>query len=315
MLNILLLVIASIILVRSASSLVHSLVTLASLFKISEFAVSFILMAVVTSLPEIFVGVGSAVAAVPTLALGNVLGSNVVDLTLIVAIPVLLAKGMTVRSIIARRDALYMLVFALSPIILLLDGTLSRLDGLVLLIFYGFYLARVIQQRTHFQQVSNRVEKRVAAREIWVFPIAILSLFGSSSLLVWSAQNLAIQLSIPVSLVGLFVVAVGTSLPELAFGLKAVELKHTGQVLGNLLGSVVANSTLVLGLTVLISPISIQDWSLYLVSIFFLVIVLILFEIGVYTDKKLDVREGLLLIFVYLIFLLTEFGVQLVRIE
>lgn len=311
MLNVILLIASSIVLVRTAAALVHALTVIGKYLKLSEFTVSFILMAIVTSLPEIFVGIGAALGKVPTLSLGNILGSNIVDLTLIIAIPIFLSGGIAVRSIIARRDALYMLVYALTPIILLLDGILSRFDAIILLIFYGFYILRLFQQKTHFQELFNHVDEKLVLREVGVFVVAIVFLLLSAEGLVYSAKNLAFNLNIPVSLIGLFLVAVGTSLPELAFGLKAVELKHTGQILGNLMGSVVANSTLVLAVTALITPIVIHDFSLIFSSVAFLVAVLLLFEIGVYTDKKLDIQEGLILLFVYIFFLITEFSLQI----
>lgn len=310
-LSLILLIIASIVLVRTAAALVHSLAALAGFFRLSEFSVAFILMAVVTSLPEVLVGVSAAITGIPILSLGNVIGSNIADLTLIVALPVLLAGGLPVRSILARRDTWYMFVFALAPIVLLLDKTLSRLEAVILLVFYLLYVLRLLQQRTRFSGFANHVEKKVAVQQVGVFAVAILFLVGSSQLVVFAAKGLAVSLDVPVALIGLFVVAVGTSLPELAFGLKAVELKHSGQILGNLLGSVVANSTLVLAITSLISPIQVTNLSLVFSSIFFLVLVLVLFEIGVYTDKKLSVREALALLLVYFLFLLTEFGLQL----
>ncbi len=311
MFNVILLIASSIVLVRAAAALVHALAVIGKYLKLTEFTVSFILMAIVTSLPEIFVGIGAALAKVPALSLGNVLGSNIVNLTLIIAIPVFLSGGIAVRSIIARRDALYMLFFALAPVILLIDGTLSRVDALALLIFYALYILRLFHQRTHFQDLVNHVDTKLIWREVTIFVIAIFFLLASSEVLVYSAKNLAYDFNIPVSLIGLFLVAAGTSLPELAFGLKAVELKHTGQVLGNLLGSVVANSTLVLALTALVSPIVISNFSLIFSSVAFLITVLVLFEIGVYTDKKLDVQEGIMLLFVYIFFIITEFFLQL----
>lgn len=311
MLNVILLIASSIVLARTAAALVHAVAVIAKYLKLTEFSVSFILMAIITTLPENFVGISAALAKVPTLALGNVLGSNIVNLTLIIAIPIFLSGGIAVRSIIARRDALYMLFYALAPVILLIDGTLSRGDALILLTFYAFYILRLFHQRTHFQDLINHVDTKLVWREVAVFVIAVFFLLASSEVLVYAAKNLAGDFNIPVSLIGLFFVAVGTSLPELAFGLKAVELKHTGQVLGNVLGSVVANSTLVLALTALVSPIVIHSFSLIFSSVAFLVAVLILFEIGVYTDKKLDIQEGILLLFVYILFIITEFSLQL----
>lgn len=313
LINLALLLIASIVLVKAAASLVHAVAAIGGYLKLSEFTVAFILMAIVTSLPEVSVAVSAGLAGQSTLALGNALGSNLVNLTLIIAVPILIAGSLPVRSILARRDAVYMAVIAVVPMVMLLDGDITRLEGLLLLVFYGLYLFRLFQQRTQFAGFTNHVSREVAFRQGLVFLVGTLALLAGAEFLVMAAGNLAELVQIPVSLVGIVLVAVGTSLPELAFGLKAVELRHEGEVLGNILGSVVANSTLVLALTALIQPIVVEDFSLIATTMIFLLGVLVLFLVGVYTDKKLDIKEALVLLLVYFMFLIAEFGVEIIQ--
>lgn len=313
LMSLVLLLVASIVLVKAATTLVHAVAAIGGYLKLSEFTTSFILMAVVTSLPEISVAVSAGLAHQSTLALGNALGSNLVDLTLIIAVPVLMAGSLPVRSILARRDAIYMAIVALVPMLMLLDGDITRLEGLLLLVFYGLYLFRLFQQRTRFAGFANHVSREVALRQGVIFLFGALVLLASAEVLVYAAQSLADVVGVPISLIGIVLVAVGTSLPELAFGLKAVELKHESEVLGNILGSVVANSTLVLALTALINPVVVEDFSLMATTMVFLLGVLVLFLFGVYTDKKLDVKEALVLLLVYLMFLIAEFGVEIVQ--
>lgn len=306
-----LITLASVVLAKSAAVLVHSITSISGYLKLSEFTTSFILVALVTSLPEVAVGISASLAGKPTLSLGNVLGSNLANLTLIVAIPVLMMGTLPVRSILARRDATYMAIIALVPIALLLDGRLGRAEALILLIFYGLYLFRLLQQQVKFSSLVKHTPRAEALKQAGYFILATLFLLGSAQLLVYSATQIALYLKIHLTLVGIVLVAVGTSLPELAFGLKAVKLKHEGEVLGNVLGSVVTNSTIVLALTALISPITLAQPTSVSVSALFLLGVLTLFLIGVYNDKKLDVREALVLLFTYLLFLIFEFGVEI----
>lgn len=311
--NLLLLIGSSIILVRSATVLVKAITRISAYYKISEFTVSFLVIAMVTSIPEIAVGINAALDGNSVLALGTALGSNLVDLTLVIAIPTLVAGGIRVNSIIARRDTLFMAVFALVPLLMLANNTISRIDAVILLVFYGLYVYRLISQRTHFTGFADHTTHRMFIQSVTTFVVAVLFLFGASRILVYAASNISLVLDIPILLVGLVLVSAGTSLPELAYELKAVSLKHNDQALGNVLGSVVANSTLVLAITALIQPIQIENWDAILSTVVYLIVVLILFTVGVYVDKEIKVREALVLLLIYFIFLLTEFGLEIIH--
>lgn len=310
LINLLVLIFASIVLVRATTLIVSSISAISAYFKISEFTVAFILMAFVTSLPEIAIAVSSALNGQSRLALGTALGSNLADLTIVIAIPTLVAGGIKVRSIIARKDSLFMALFALIPLIMMTDGKISRPDGIILVIFYFLYMYRLLSQRMHFTTPTGPFRNHVIF-EAAKFVTAVLFLFGASQVLVNSATNIASVLEIPLVIVGLILIAAGTSLPELAYELKAVSTKHNEQALGDVFGSVVANSTLVLAVAALISPIVIQDFAAIIVTIGFLILVLFFFVIGIYTDKELEVREALILLLIYFIFIFSEFGLEI----
>lgn len=312
-LHLVLLGLFSFLLVQASIRIINSLTTLSRFLALREFSIAFILMALATSLPEIFVGITSALENTPVLSLGNVLGSNIANLTLVTGIVVLSCRRLFARSIIVRRDALYMAVYSSVPLLLLLDSNLSRIDGVILILFYFFYLGKLLQQRSSFKERHNHIARKEASRSLIIFTIAVLVLLASAEGIVYSAEKIAVDLGIPVSLVGLFFVSLGTSLPEIVFELKAVENKHSGLVLGDLVGSVVTNSTLVLGITALIRPIHIQSLDIFLTPIIYLIVVLAAFEIFVRTDKKLVTWEGLFLIITYILFLLTELGLEILH--
>jgi len=120
------------LLILSGYLLVKTLSKIAVFLKLSEFIIAFIIMAFATSIPELFVGISSAISKNPALSLGNVIGSNIVDLTFIIGIAVVLARGITINKEV-RKDSLYMFLIALIPIILMLIGNgLSRIDGVIL---------------------------------------------------------------------------------------------------------------------------------------------------------------------------------------
>ena len=142
----------------------------------------------------------------------------------------------------------------------------------------------------------------------WVFFAIALLLFAADSLVKVSV-SLAMAFNLPLLLVGLLIVAVGTTLPELVFSIEALRNKQSNMVLGNLLGSIVANGTLVIGLAVLISPITIANPQTYLVSTMAFLLIFTLFYFFVRSKQRLDHWEGALLLIVYLIFAFFEWRV------
>lgn len=307
--NLLILFASTIVLARSSLFLVRSLVNIAAFFRLTEFSVAFILMALATSLPEIFVGISAALENAPTLVLGNVVGSNIVDLTLVFGVVILVSGGLYSKSVIAKRDSLYMMMFSSAPIMLMFDGMLSRGDAVILMIFYSIYIMRLLDQRKSFHETETHVTSRDALQSFLIFMVGALLLIFSAQVLVYAAKNLADILGFSVGLVGLFIVALGTSLPELAFELQAIKKHEDSLVLGDLIGSVVTNSTLVLAITALFRPIIIPDITVYATPTLFLAVILVLFEVVVRQDKKLGLVEGLLFLFIYVFFLISEVGV------
>ncbi len=291
--------------VKATTWLIKSSARLARFYNISEYTISFLVIAFATSLPELLVGVISALDKNPSLSYGNVLGSNIADLTIILAIPLLVGGSISTKEIIKNKDLLYTVFFGVFPFVLLRDGLLSRLDALVLLVAYLFYLTLVLRRNTILEALVNNLHNTKVYKEFCIFFMSVLVLLMSASGLVKVAENIGVLLNLPLIFIGITVTALGTSLPELVFGLKAIKTNHKGEVLGNIVGSVVANSTLVLGVTALISPIN-KDGDLGFTSVLFLLATLLLFYLFSITGKKLGKIEAALLIVVYIVFLYIE---------
>ncbi|MBU0708527.1 sodium:calcium antiporter [Patescibacteria group bacterium] len=304
--HLLLLIISSIVLVKATTVIIIALEKMSRFLKLREFSIAFILMAIATSLPELFVGITSAIEGTPILTLGAVLGSNIVNLTLVTGIAVIASRGIPARSIIFRRDALYMAIYAAIPLILLSDRVLSRGDGVIILIFYGLYLVKLINQRSLFKKRSDHVTSREALYNLTLFIVSVVVLLISADVLVRVAVRIAGDFNIGLGLVGIIFIAIGTSLPELVLEIRAVQKQHASLALGDLVGSVVANSTLVLGIAAIISPIEVDLLDIFLVPLLYLFVILVIFEVFVRTDKKLVIWEGVFLFMMYIAFLLTE---------
>ena len=142
-----------------------------------------------------------------------------------------------------------------------------------------------------------------------LFLAALPLLFFTSKFVVQSGKALAFDLALPAIFIGLFFLAIGTSLPELIFQSRAVLRGNKEMALGDLIGSVIANSTLVLGITAIIAPIEANIF-LFMTSSFFMIILCFLFAIFLETGNKLNWKEGLLLLLLYVLFLMVEFNLK-----
>lgn len=300
----------ALILIASGGFLIKSLLKISSFLRLTEFVVAFVIMAISTSIPELFVGINSAIIGKPSIALGTVIGSNIADLTLVIGVVILLSKGIKIKSKFIRRDSIWMFAFALLPILLMLIGSsISRIDGVILLTaFFAFVFFMIRQKREFEAKVENNVKRWEIFGNFFIFIISLLALFFSSDQLVKYGSNLAIDLMMPPIFVGLFFIALGTSLPELVFESRAALAKHPQLALGDMIGSVVANSSLVLGVTALIMPIT-ADIYLFLTSAAFMLVICFLFSAFVY-GSKISWMHGIALIFFYVLFLVIELSLK-----
>lgn len=309
----------SFLLIKATDILVVNLRGFSRATGIGQFAVTSFLLALATSLPELFVGVTSALEGEPVLSLGNIIGSNIANLSLVIGGAALIGGVVRVHGTFLRRDVFYAFLAGAAPMVLLLDKSLSRVDGLILLALYGYYNIWVFTER-HRELVAEGSEKEGFIRRLirkinhrgtrielaWIF-LGIAGLLFSADMLVKIAKQMALALNIPILLIGLLLVAIGTSLPELVFELKAVREKQSEMVFGDLLGSIVANGTLIIGITSLISPIKIQALNEYLLATMAFVLIFGLFYFFIRTKKKLERWEGAVLLGIYLAFVLFEF--------
>ena len=297
----------SFLLIKAADILVSSLKRLSQFSHLGKFALTSFIIALATSLPEFFVGIAAALENKPNLSLGNVIGSNIANLSLVIGGTTLIGGAMSVVGDVLKKDIFYTFLAGSLPLILLLDNNLSRVDGLILLIVYVWYVATVLKLKKRHKWFG--IIKRLGRKETelsWIFLGIILLLF-SADMIVKVSVKVATSFSVPLLLIGLFLVAVGTSLPELSFGIGAIRQHQIAMVFGNLLGSIVANSSLILGVTALISPIKIIYLQEYLLATIFFILIFGAFYLFVRTKRKLERWEGGALFLFYLLFALVEF--------
>jgi cation:H+ antiporter len=304
---------ACILLVVAGTLLVKCLVKLATFLKLNEFIAAFVLMAICTSLPELFVGITSALAGKPAFSLGNVIGSNIVDITLIAGITVVLARGIRINSPLIRKEVFGMVVLAALPMVLMFIGKeLSRLDALILLgafLIYFYIMLNAGKKGLHRHAMQDSVSPWAGLGVFILFIGCAVGLYFSAGMVVRYGTQLAIDLALPPILVGLFFVALGTSLPELTFSTRASLTRHAPLALGDLVGATVTNSTVVLAVTALIQPIT-NSFFVFLTSAVFMVAISFLFATFIASGNRLTWREGVSLILFYILFVIVELELE-----
>ncbi len=246
-------------LVRGASNLALS-------FGVSILVIALTFVAIGTSMPEMLVSVQAALSGKSDLAIGNVIGSNIANIGLILGATGLITP-LRVKAIMLRREIPIMILFTIFALILMLDGRIGREDGIILLLAFigfniGFYILAKKEKATREQllaELDEKPEKRPGrAREFFFLIAGILVLVLGSRLIVEGAVNLARMMGISEFLIAITLVAFGTSLPELAASLAAAFHGETDLAIGNVVGSNVANLLLVLGATAFLQPITVD---------------------------------------------------------
>lgn len=307
----------SIVLIRATDLLLVHLKALSRKTGLGGFFLTSLVLGLATSLPEFFVGITAALEGTPTISLGDIIGSNIADLSLVVGLAALLGGSLTISGESNSEDLAHAFMAGVIPLLLLLDKTLSRVDGLILISLYGFYHYYVLKdKRTGLDKeegliagILRRLRANHVERDFSLLFLGLVLLVFSADMIVRFGRSLAFKLNLPIFLIGLFLVAIGTSLPELVFELKAVIKRESDMFMGNLLGSIVANSTLIIGLVAFIAPIRINALYEYITAVFFYVLIFSLFYLFVRTKNKLERWEGAVLLLVYVFFVIFELAI------
>lgn len=291
---------------------VSGLMKMAKFLGWREFVVAFFVMAMAGSLPNLFVGLSSAFHKIPQLSFGDIVGGNLIDLTIVVALAALIAKGLPAKSRMVQTSAIFTIAIAILPLLLILDGTLGRGDGILLILVFAFYIFWLFSKKERFTKVYDNgkippvKEFRIFIKSLGKVILGIAMLLIAAEGIVRAAFFFAGSLNLPLALIGILIVGFGNALPEAYFAIVSARKGQTWMILGNLMGSVIVPATLVLGIVAIICPIEIPDFSPFAIARFFLIISAIFFLFFVRTDRKITKREAFCLLGIYIIFVLVE---------
>ena len=321
LLDIVLIVIGVAMVLYGADRLTEGASALARRMNIPEIIIGLTIVAAGTSAPELFVSLVSALKGTPDLAVGNVVGSNTMNCMLIVGCAAMVAP-MTISRSTVKRDIPFSVGASVLLMLLALNSFLGRWDGIILLISFAVFMAYTLSQAKKGQAEGqteedhgdgsddpisggNGITQNRPHDPVWKNVLFLLGglllLVGGSNLFVDSASSVAASLGVSEGVVGLTVVAGGTSLPELATSVVAARKGQSAIAIGNVIGSNVFNILLILGLTATISPLAIVGITTIDMAVMLLSVALVwLFSFTRFTVER---WEGALLVGGYLVYL------------
>lgn len=305
-------IISCLILFWAGKWLITGLVRMAHFLGWREFVVAFLAVAFAGTIPNLFVGISSVIHKIPQLSFGDIVGGNVVDLTIVMALAVLIAKGLPAQSRMVQTSSIFTMVIAILPLLLILDGVLGRGDGLILILCFFFYIFWLFSKKERFTKVYEENKTPVVKKfetfikNLGKVILGIVFLLVAAEGMVRSASFFAKTINLPISLIGILIIGLGNALPEAYFAILSARRGQTWMILGNLMGSIIMPATLVLGLVALLSPIQIADFSPFVIARIFLIISAIFFFIVIKTGQKITKKEAIFLLAIYILFVLLE---------
>lgn len=306
LLNALWILVGVVLVLWGADRLTEGAVSVAERLRVPQIVIGLTIVALGTSMPELCVSVVSALKGTPDLAVGNIVGSNIFNALLIVGVAALVAPMTILRSTVFK-DVPCALV---ASVVLLMmcqnDWVITRLDGAILFVFFLVFMRLTIKGATSAQPAPQAAEEKEASAGkqpmkgwlagLWMV-VGLAALIGGSNLFVGGATEVARALNVSDAVIGLTIVAGGTSLPELATSVVAAKKGNSGIAIGNVLGSNVLNILFILGLTGMISPMHIEG--ITNVDLYMMLVSTIMIWFFSFTKYTIERWEGAVLVLTF----------------
>lgn len=307
-----LLLVSVTIFLMATTFIIRSSSLLARILGLSAFSISFILMAFATSLPEIFLGLISSSKGLGEMGVGIILGSSIVNLTLITGLIAVFSKKIKTDNKYRKRQALTLVLVSTITILVLFDGMVGTAEALVLIVGYFIYLMELWFSRARAEKIFTDIELSKFLPTGIVLMLSMTTLVIIGDVLINSSRDISVGIfgdmgGTEALVFGAIVLSVITAVPELLFEFQNIRKNKKRIALGDLMGAVGTNSTLAIGLIALVSPIVIPVTLTFQVLLFFFGFSLVLFLIFLYTKEELDWWEGLILVNTYIVFLFLLF--------
>lgn len=314
-------IISLVVLSKSSQIVVDNSVKMAKMTRLGQLVIGFILLSVTTTLPELAVSFSAITSGNVSISIGNLLGSNITNLCLILGMTAIMAP-IVIRERTFNKLMTLLFLASIIPLLLFAITQLSGIIGIFLIgVFIAFSLYSVKEKITPellFREPRDVVKKFLQPFKFYqsgiLIAVGIFGLLLSARFLVSSASNMASMLNIAESVIGATIIAVGTSVPELSIAITGARKKHYPLVVGNIIGACLTNITLVLGIVLLVSPFTINI-SIFSTLVIFVIASTMITWYFFISGRKIDRLEGVILLFIYIIFLMFMFGLQITLIE
>ena len=310
--NLVLIFLGFFLLVIGGEFIVRASVALSLRFNISKFVIGMTVVSFATSLPELIVSINAALNNSPSIAINNVVGSNIANIGLVLALIALLSN-ISVNEKSFRRDWSWM--FFLSIMLWLFittDNELNGFEGFLLIALLVNFVYKVLKNSDSIELLNDVDDKLKLTSNfkilIWLF-ISSLTLYYGAEFLVEGAVKFANQINISEAVISVSIVAIGTSIPELAASLVAIAKNEKGISVGNLIGSNIFNIGSVLGITAIIKDIPIANEIIQRDIIWMMVFTVLIMLLSVLPEKnKISKYKGLIMLVGYFVFIFLAFA-------
>ena len=298
-----LLIVGFVFLIKGSDFFVDGASSIASLLKIPTIIVGLTIVAFGTSAPEAAVSITSAITGNNAMAVSNIIGSNLFNILMVIGISALLGELLMEKSVLNKDLPFLVGITILFAAFIIIGWNLSQIEGIILLVILIAYVAYLVKSAKKSDN-ANVVEKPkfTLPQSIIFILIGLAGIVLGGDLVVNSASDIAIALGMSETLVGLTIVAIGTSLPELVTSLTALKKGENQLVIGNVIGSNIFNILFVLGASSAITAISLD--SSMLIDVTFMVFVTVLCFIFGKTQDKFDKKEGAILVALFIAYMI-----------
>ena len=306
------LIIGFFFLIKGADLFVDGAASIARKFNIPSMVIGLTIVAMGTSAPEAAVSITSSLAGQNDMSVANVVGSNFFNILMVLGVSAIIAK-LPVQKNTIKKDTPFLLIVSALLLIFAFDKNISRIEGIIFLVIFVYFLYTTVKSAKNTEESTSLSDNEIAVSDNDIptdtpmFKTIILSLIGIAGIIfggdmvVDSATSIATMFGMSANLVGLTIVAVGTSLPEFVTSIVAIKKGETEIAIGNVIGSNVFNILLVLGLATAIFPIAISTFAL--IDIIFMVAITILLYLFMKKDNCLVKKHGFIFIILYIAYM------------
>ena len=306
------LIIGFFFLIKGADLFVDGAASIARKFNIPSMVIGLTIVAMGTSAPEAAVSITSSLAGQNDMSVANVVGSNFFNILMVLGVSAIIAK-LPVQKNTIKKDTPFLLIVSVLLLIFAFDKNISRIEGIIFLVIFVYFLYTTVKSAKNTEESTSLSDNEIAVSDNDIpantpmFKTIILSLIGIAGIIfggdmvVDSATSIATMFGMSANLVGLTIVAVGTSLPEFVTSIVAIKKGETEIAIGNVIGSNIFNILLVLGLATAIFPIAISTFAL--IDIIFMVAITILLYLFMKKDNCLVKKHGFIFIILYIAYM------------